>query len=193
MIATTAGAPARVRKTLITAASASLMSGLVLGFAPTDAGATSLAALQQPAVTASPGTAELTSATHRRAQHAALIRLTTQHRHHTAQRRHRAKLAKLALAKRNRARSAAAEQIPASVAAQLQRLRHCESTDDYAANTGNGFYGAYQFDLQTWHSLGMAGAPHSAPATLQDRAAALLHARRGWQPWPSCSRALGLA
>jgi len=30
--------------------------------------------------------------------------------------------------------------------AMLARLRQCESTDRYAVNTGNGFYGAYQFD-----------------------------------------------
>ena len=39
------------------------------------------------------------------------------------------------------------------------QLRECESSDNYATNTGNGFYGAYQFTLQTWAGLGLAGLP----------------------------------
>lgn len=72
------------------------------------------------------------------------------------------------------------------------RLRQCESGGNYATNTGNGFYGAYQFDLQTWHGLGYAGLPSNASKSTQDAAAEALQASRGWQPWPSCSRQLGL-
>ena len=71
-------------------------------------------------------------------------------------------------------------------------LRQCESGGDYAANTGNGYYGAYQFSLSTWRSLGYAGHPHEAPAATQDEAAVRLQARSGWGQWPSCSRRLGL-
>jgi len=72
----------------------------------------------------------------------------------------------------------------------LAVLRQCESTNNYSANTGNGFYGAYQFDLKTWRSLGLAGLPHQAPKLVQDAAVVRLHARRGWQPWPVCGRLL---
>jgi Transglycosylase-like domain len=71
-------------------------------------------------------------------------------------------------------------------------LRHCESDGDYAEDTGNGYYGAYQFSLGTWESLGFSGLPSEAPAAEQDRAAEQLQARNGWGQWPSCSRQLGL-
>ena len=71
---------------------------------------------------------------------------------------------------------------------KLHKLRLCESGDRYHANTHNGYYGAYQFDRGTWHSLGMHGRPDQAEAATQDRAARKLHAERGWKPWPSCSR-----
>lgn len=76
--------------------------------------------------------------------------------------------------------------------AELARLRQCESTGRYDIATGNGFYGAYQFDLQTWRSLGLGGSPQLAQPPLQDAAANALEQSRGWQPWPSCSNTLGL-
>lgn len=76
--------------------------------------------------------------------------------------------------------------------AALARLRECESTNNYRANKGNGYYGAYQFSLRTWRSLGLVGYPHDAEPAAQDRAAIALQARDGWSPWPACSRKLGL-
>ncbi len=76
--------------------------------------------------------------------------------------------------------------------AQLSVLRLCEASGNYRINTGNGFYGAYQFDLATWHSLGLPGRADQAPAAVQDRAASALEAQRGWGPWPGCARMLGL-
>jgi hypothetical protein len=72
-------------------------------------------------------------------------------------------------------------------------LRQCESGGDYTTNTGNGFYGAYQFDAQTWHSLGLSGLPSQAAPGTQDSAARSLQAQRGWEPWPACSASLGLS
>ena len=61
----------------------------------------------------------------------------------------------------------------------------------YATDTGNGFYGAYQFDLPTWRSVGGSGNPaHASPAE-QDMRAGLLIDRRGLQPWPTPSRRCG--
>jgi hypothetical protein len=77
-------------------------------------------------------------------------------------------------------------------AENFARLRQCEAGGDYAANTGNGFYGAYQFNASTWHGLGYTGLPNQASPATQDEAAQRLQAARGWQPWPSCSRHLGM-
>jgi LysM repeat protein len=65
-------------------------------------------------------------------------------------------------------------------------LRNCESGGNYATDTGNGYYGAYQFSLQTWQSLGMSGLPSSASPATQDAAAQQLYAEDGSAPWPVC-------
>ena len=71
-------------------------------------------------------------------------------------------------------------------------LRQCESGGNYAIDTGNGYYGAYQFSAATWHGLGFTGLPNQAPPAVQDEAAVELQARSGWGQWPACSRRLGL-
>ncbi|HMD44991.1 MAG TPA: transglycosylase family protein [Acidimicrobiales bacterium] len=71
-------------------------------------------------------------------------------------------------------------------------LRQCESGGNYADDTGNGYYGAYQFSAGTWASLGYGGLPSQAPPAVQDAAAQALEARSGWGQWPACSAALGL-
>lgn len=52
----------------------------------------------------------------------------------------------------------------------LLKLRQCESGGNYQTNTGNGYYGAYQFSLSTWQRLGYSGLPSSAPPSVQDQA-----------------------
>jgi hypothetical protein len=74
---------------------------------------------------------------------------------------------------------------------QWAALRNCESGDDYQADTGNGYYGAYQFSLTTWQSLGYSGLPSAAPPAVQDAAAQQLYHQAGWSPWPVCSVQLG--
>jgi len=69
-------------------------------------------------------------------------------------------------------------------------LRRCESGGNYRDDTGNGFYGAYQFSLATWHGLGYGGLPSQASAAVQDQAAQRLEARSGWGQWPVCSHRL---
>ena len=71
------------------------------------------------------------------------------------------------------------------------RLRVCESGNNYAINTGNGYYGAYQFDLGTWRSVGGSGYPHQASPAVQDALALTLYRQRGWGPW-ACARIVGL-
>jgi hypothetical protein len=72
-------------------------------------------------------------------------------------------------------------------------LRNCESSDNYQENSGNGFYGAYQFTLGSWRATGEAGMPNDAPPTVQDAAAKRLLAIQGWRAWPNCTWVLGLA
>jgi len=72
------------------------------------------------------------------------------------------------------------------------QLRQCESEGNYADNTGNGYYGAYQFSLSTWQSLGYSGLTSDAPAATQDQAAQQLQAASGWGQWPACASELGL-
>lgn len=43
--------------------------------------------------------------------------------------------------------------------AWLYKVRQCESHGKNV-NTGNGFYGYYQFTLGTWHGAGGSGYPH---------------------------------
>lgn len=70
----------------------------------------------------------------------------------------------------------------------LAAIRQCESGGNYSTNTGNGFYGAYQFTLSTWRSVGGTGLPSSASPGEQDARAAVLRQRSGTSPWPVCGR-----
>ena len=53
--------------------------------------------------------------------------------------------------------------------AQWLALRGCESSDNYSVVSANGrYYGAYQFNLSTWQSVGGFGLPTQAShATIQ--------------------------
>jgi peptidoglycan hydrolase-like protein with peptidoglycan-binding domain len=70
-------------------------------------------------------------------------------------------------------------------------LRQCESGGNYKINTGNGYYGAYQFDVSTWRSVGGAGRPDQASAAEQNFRALYLYRMRGWAPWV-CAALVGL-
>lgn len=73
--------------------------------------------------------------------------------------------------------------------ATLAAIRQCESRGNYQAVDSSGtYFGAYQFDVQTWASVGGAGNPAAAPAREQDYRAARLYQARGAAPWPVCGR-----
>lgn len=74
---------------------------------------------------------------------------------------------------------------------ELAMLRRCESGGDYTVDTGNGYYGGYQFAAETWWAMGYPGYPNEAAAEVQDDAVRHLHARSGWYPWPGCARSFG--
>ncbi len=67
----------------------------------------------------------------------------------------------------------------------LARIRARESGGNYATNTGNGYYGAYQFSLGTWQGVGGTGLPSNASPAEQDMRAQMLFDRRGCSPWPN--------
>lgn len=76
-------------------------------------------------------------------------------------------------------------------AERWEALRFCESTHDYRAVSASGAYrGAYQFNFETWETVGGSGDPAAAPPDEQDARARELYARRGDQPWPICGRFL---
>jgi hypothetical protein len=65
------------------------------------------------------------------------------------------------------------------------RVTMCESRAEPATNTGNGHYGMWQFNLDTWYGVGGTGLPSEASAEEQTIRARALYDLRGWQPW-SC-------
>jgi len=70
----------------------------------------------------------------------------------------------------------------------MQAIAQCESGGNPATDTGNGFYGKYQFTLATWQAVGGSGNPAQAPEAEQDRRAAMLYASAGAGQWPVCGR-----
>jgi hypothetical protein len=75
-----------------------------------------------------------------------------------------------------------------TASAGLQAIAACESGGNPSTNTGNGFYGKYQFTQSTWQSVGGTGNPAAAPEAEQDRRAAMLLARSGSSQWPVCGQ-----
>jgi hypothetical protein len=71
-------------------------------------------------------------------------------------------------------------------AASSSATAQCESGGDYGAVNPAGYYGAYQFDQQTWDAYapeGYAGQnPATAPPAAQDAAAANVP----YDAWPNC-------
>ena len=62
----------------------------------------------------------------------------------------------------------------------------CESGGNYRISTGNGYYGAWQFDRGTWKSNGggkFGSTANKAPKWAQDYVAWKTWKARGWQPW----------
>ena len=70
----------------------------------------------------------------------------------------------------------------------LEAIAACESGGNPSTDTGNGFYGKYQFDLQTWAAVGGSGNPAQASEAEQDRRAAILYEQSGPSPWPVCGQ-----
>ena len=76
------------------------------------------------------------------------------------------------------------------------RLAQCESSGNWAINSGNGFYGGLQFLPATWDGFGGgAFAPRADLASRESSKSSWPSAsspKQGWNAWPECSRKLGL-
>ena len=70
-------------------------------------------------------------------------------------------------------------------------IAQCESGGNPSINTGNGYYGMYQFSLPTWRSVGGSGLPSDASVEEQTMRARMLQQRSGWGQW-GCAYRLGL-
>lgn len=70
-------------------------------------------------------------------------------------------------------------------------LAACESGGNASIVSSNGLYhGLYQFDAQTWQSVGGSGVASQASAAEQTQRAQQLYDSRGSQPWPVCGSRL---
>jgi hypothetical protein len=109
-----------------------------------------------------------------------LTKLTRHHRHLRRE---------LRAARRARAEARAQTRVAASVASPaLEAIAACESGGNPQTDTGNGFYGKYQFTLGTWQAVGGSGNPAQASEAEQDRRAAALLAQAGPGQWPVCGQ-----
>jgi peptidoglycan hydrolase-like protein with peptidoglycan-binding domain len=92
-----------------------------------------------------------------------------------------------ALGLRSRSRSGS-DTSGTDVSSKLEQIAQCESSGNPQAVSPDGTYrGKYQFDRQTWESLGGSGDPADAPESEQDQRAAQLYRQRGASAWPNCA------
>jgi uncharacterized protein YabE (DUF348 family) len=67
------------------------------------------------------------------------------------------------------------------------RIAQCESGGNWAANTGNGYYGGLQFNLGTWQAYGGTGRPDQNSREQQIAVAERVKAASGgYGAWPVC-------
>jgi murein DD-endopeptidase MepM/ murein hydrolase activator NlpD len=78
----------------------------------------------------------------------------------------------------------------ANLSGAWAKVANCESSGNPRAVNGAGYYGLFQFDLQTWRSVGGSGNPAKASAGEQLMRAKKLYAQRGASPWPVCGKYL---
>jgi murein DD-endopeptidase MepM/ murein hydrolase activator NlpD len=70
------------------------------------------------------------------------------------------------------------------------QVANCESSGNPRAVNPSNHQGLFQFDLQTWRSVGGTGQPINASPAEQLKRAKMLYAQRGSEPWPDCGRYL---
>ena len=70
-------------------------------------------------------------------------------------------------------------------------IAQCESSGNWAINTGNGYYGGLQFSPSTWRANGGTGMPHLASREEQIRVAENTLRTQGIGAWPTCGQKAG--
>ncbi len=65
-------------------------------------------------------------------------------------------------------------------------VAQCESSGNWAADTGNGFFGGLQFTSSTWQAFGGSGNPQDASREQQIAVADRVLAGQGIGAWPVC-------
>lgn len=86
------------------------------------------------------------------------------------------------------ARPKSSHDLRESVDVRWDAIADCESGGNWAANTGNGYYGGLQFSLSTWRSFGGYGWPYEASRAEQIRVAIRVFRVQGIGAWPYCGR-----
>ena len=83
---------------------------------------------------------------------------------------------------------------PVSDGSVWDALAECESGGDWSINTGNGYYGGLQFNIDTWRAYGGTGYPHEHSRETQIAVATRLRDANGgsYGSWPHCAAELGL-
>ena len=67
-------------------------------------------------------------------------------------------------------------------------VAQCESSGNWATNTGNGYYGGLQFTMSTWRANGGEGAPQNASRSQQIAVAERVLQTQGIGAWPVCGK-----
>jgi LysM repeat protein len=71
------------------------------------------------------------------------------------------------------------------------QIAQCESSGNWAINTGNGYHGGLQFTSSTWRAFGgtqYASSAEHATKAQQIAVAEKVQAVQGWNAWPVCSQ-----
>ena len=112
----------------------------------------------------------------------------------TAKKTHKIETKKVHKAERKVRESRSQDRSTSSGKANLSgawaKVANCESGGNPRAVNSAGYYGLFQFDMQTWRSVGGSGSPSQASAGEQLMRAKKLYAQRGASPWPVCGRYL---
>ncbi len=82
----------------------------------------------------------------------------------------------------------AADAAPSAGSVNWDAIAQCESSGNWAANTGNGFFGGLQFTASTWKAFGGSGTPQHASREEQIAVAEKVLDGQGIGAWPVCGK-----
>ena len=94
----------------------------------------------------------------------------------------------LALAALGTVIAPAAHAAPSAGSVNWDAIAQCESSGNWAANTGNGFFGGLQFTASTWKAFGGSGTAQHASREQQIAVAERVLDGQGIGAWPVCGK-----